>query len=136
MRIRILDRKARAAIKKLPAFRSLERTKLRIEKRYLAGKISRRQAMDLKSILRSRKCRLLHREVYRLLKLPAQKTLSSSKLSIQQEDSLKHVLGVNRRYGVRVNAEAVAQLIVMQPGWNGTTAEEKVITKLLKAAQS
>jgi len=92
--------------------------------------------MDLKSILRSRKCRLLHREVYRLLKLPAQKTLSSSKLSIQQEDSLKHVLGVNRRYGVRVNAEAVAQLIVMQPGWNGTTAEEKVITKLLKAAQS
>jgi len=70
MRIRILEsleRKARAARKQLPAWSGLESKRLAIEKRLAAGKISRRMAADLKGLLRLRRKRLLHREIYRLL---------------------------------------------------------------------
>jgi len=76
MRIRILEsleRKARAAIKNLPEFRRLERKRLVVQKRLDAGTISKRLAADLRGILRSRRRHLQNRELYRLLKVAAQK---------------------------------------------------------------
>lgn len=69
MRLRILERlerKARAAMKTRPEFRLLQRKKIALEKRITLGKISSHLASDLKSILRLRVKRLLHREIYRL----------------------------------------------------------------------
>jgi hypothetical protein len=67
-----LERKGRAAIKNLPEFRRLEREKLAVEKGVASGKYSRQQGVDLKSLLRARRERLLNRVLYRMLKAPAQ----------------------------------------------------------------
>lgn len=68
-----LRRRARAAIKKLAEGRRLDRKNLAIEKGLAAGTFSHRQASDLKGLLRLKWKRLLNRELYRLLKLEAQK---------------------------------------------------------------
>ena len=58
-------------MKKTPAFRKLERKRLSIERSRATGKCSGRLARELKSILRSRRRRLLNRELYLLVKAAA-----------------------------------------------------------------
>lgn len=71
MKFSTLERKARAAVKSSPHGRLLERKKLATEKGLAAGKYSRRQAADLKSLLRLRRKRLLNREIYKSMRAKA-----------------------------------------------------------------
>lgn len=66
--LRRLESKARAAIKNSPEVRRLDRKKLDVQKRLVAGKLSGRQAAELKFLLRLRRKRFLLRAIYRLMR--------------------------------------------------------------------